>query len=190
MTLAGFFAVVEEDTRFAYTVDFPDGGQSTAYNYHRQAQEMLAWSRWQLGWLSSDRVRCMTNDSSTVELSPIAAPGNGIAMVAVPLSETELIVIESRQKIGYDASQESRWPDGARATMPVLLHEGVLVYTVDSTLPGGQLPLKVAGDSGNRTVKDYPLLAPGQSITIRGYTITVRSADRLTHTVHISKEAS
>ncbi|MDE0121978.1 MAG: hypothetical protein OXS33_09640 [bacterium] len=71
--------------------------------------------------------------------------------------------------------------------VPALLEEGVLVYTVDSTLGDGKLPLKVASDTGNGQVPDYPLLAQGQSVTTHGYTITVQSATESTHTVTITK---
>ena len=143
---------------------------------YREALEMLAWSRWQLGWLDYEQVRCLTDRKATVELDPIADPGDGIAMAAVPLSDSEVIVIESRRRTGFDS--------GA-----VLLAEGVLVYTVNASISSGLLPIKLAGDPGNSHFDDYPLLAVGESVTVRGYTITVVADDGHTHTVRITRTA-
>lgn len=74
--------------------------------------------------------------------------------------------------------------------VPVLQEEGVLVYTVDSTLGDGDLPLKVAGDTGDGHFPDYPILTQGQSVTIRGYTVTVQSATLTTHTIIIITKAT
>ena len=139
-----------------------------------EALEMLAWSRWQLGWLDDPQVRCVVEQQATVLLSPIADPGDGIAMAAVPLSDAEIVVIESRRSTGYDSG-------GA------LLAEGVLVYTVNASISSGLLPIKLAGDPGNAHFDDYPLLAVGESVTVRGYTITVVADDGDTHTVSITR---
>ena len=141
---------------------------------YREATEMLAWSRWQLGWLADPQVECVASLPTTVRLSSVARPGDGIAMAAVPLSDTEVIVIESRRNTGYDSGS-------------ALLAEGVLVYTVDAEVGSGLLPIKVAGDPGNAHFEDYPLLSVGQSVTVRGYTITVVADDGDTHTVTITK---
>ena len=138
------------------------------------APEMLAWSRWQLGWLDDDQIRCISEPDATVMLSPVADPGDGIAMAAVPLSEDDLIVIESRRRIGYDK----------RAA----LGEGrVIVYTVDAGIDSGRLPIKLAGDAGRGHTLVNPILSEGDSITVRGYTITVIADDGDTHTVTITR---
>ena len=188
MSMHAFFETSANDRRLAHTWVHPDGYRSTAYQLHTHAIEMLAWSRWQLGWLDPAQIRCVTEPEQVVALRPIAAPpGDSIAMAAVPLSDTEAIVVESRRKIGYDAGLEHREPDGTYTTFPALAVEGVLVYTVDSSIGSGELPIKVAGDDGNGRVADYPVLTVGQSVTVRGYTITVTSDDGTTHTVTITK---
>ncbi|MXY10155.1 MAG: hypothetical protein F4Z00_07995 [Acidimicrobiaceae bacterium] len=141
---------------------------------YREAIEMLAWSRWQLGWLDEAQIRCIEEPIATVTLSPVADPGDGIAMAAVPLSDTEVIVIESRRSLGYDSG--------------ALLDEGVLVYTVDAMISSGLLPMKLAGDPGNAHFDDYPLLKVGESVTVRGYTITVDTDDGNTHTVTVTRD--
>ncbi len=131
--------------------------------------EALAWSRWQLGWLNADQIHCVTEDA-TVALRPVARnPGSGTAMAAVPLTANEAIAIESRRSIGRDVAR--------------LLEEGVLVYTVNASVQTGHLPIKVVGvpDEG------FPVLQVGESVTVRGYTITVVADDGETHTVSITR---
>ena len=88
-------------------VYFPAADGNTGYVTY---PEMLAWSRWQLGWLTIRQVRCVTGDSATIVLNPVADPGDGIAIAAIPLSDTEVIAIESRRRIGSDVV-----PGGARS---------------------------------------------------------------------------
>ena len=159
MGLAAYMPVADQDPRS-----------------NTQADEMLAWSRWQLGWLDADQVRCIRDDQETVDLGPVSDPGDGIAMAAIPLSSTDVIVLESRRKIGYDK-------------YAALANEGVLVYTVDADIDSGDLPIKVAGDTGRGNTYEYPILDAGQSVTVRGYTITVVSDDGATHTVEITRDA-
>ncbi len=144
---------------------------------------MLAWSRWQLEWLDPSQVYCVTENESTVTLGPVGDPGDNFAMAAIPLSETEVIVIESRRQIGYDAPAVLTGRTG-------LATEGVLVYTVDTSLGTGQLPVKVATDTGNGIIDHNPILSDGQSVTTNGYTITVQSSTETTHTVSITKTIS
>ena len=191
MGLGTTFLANLRDPRFAHVWHYPNGQRSTEYHYALPAREMLAWSRWQLGWLNASQIRCVTEPEAVVNLSLIAAdPGDGIAMAAIPLSDTEVIVIESRRKTGYDVGTFYRSPHGLTFTLPALPVEGVLVYTVDAAIGNGNLPLKVAGDPGNGHVDDYPILTAGQSVTIRGYTITVQAATPTTHTVSITKTDS
>ena len=188
MSMWSYFLADEQDPRLAHTWRWPDGNTSRGYTGSLHADEMLAWSRWQLGWLEPAQVLCVTDQRTTVTLTPVADPGEGIAMVAIPVSESEAIVVESRRKIGYDKGQEVTFPDGLQTTYPALATEGVLVYTVDATLETGELPLKVAGDSGDGLVDNYPILTGGQSVTTHGYTITVVSTRPHT-TITITKNA-
>ena len=72
--------------------------ESATRGFNYQAPiAMLAWSRWQLGWLEPAQIRCIVEPSATVTLTAIDQPGDGVAMIAVPVGETEVIVIESRR---------------------------------------------------------------------------------------------
>ena len=152
---------------------------------YREAPEMLAWSRWQLGWLDDTQIECVTGDEASVTLGPVADPGDHTAMVAVPLSHRHLIVVESRRSVGYDSGD-------------ALAHEGVLVYTVDAAVTvdanvgSGRLPIKLAGATGDTLhdydiLDDYPVHVAGESVTLHGYEIAVTADDGLTHTVNISR---
>ena len=188
MNMWAYFLADEDDPRLAHDWEYPDGFVSTASRLHLRTEEMLAWSRWQLGWLSDSQVSCVNEADATVTLSPVAEPGDNTAMAAVPLSPHEMIVIESRRKLGYDAGRFFQASDtGASTTFPRLITEGVLVYTVDSLLRTGRLPLRVPGDSGNGEVDDFPVLTLGESVTVSGYTITVTADDGDTHTVSITR---
>ena len=154
---------------FGLNAYYPANGRAPVWEPHH---EMLAWSRWQLGWLTAAQVRCVTEDDATIALRPVADPADGTAMAAVPLSDTEVIVIENRNRSGT----ANRAPS-----------EGVLVYTVDSTRGSGELPLAVAGDPGNGKLDRHPLLTVGQAVSVRGYTIIVASATPTTRTVTITK---
>ena len=157
MGLEAYFLLDEDDERML--TYYPGRGGET-----------LAWSRWQLGWLQDDQVGCVTGDDATFALEPVAAdPGTGTAMATVPLTANQAIVVESRRLIGRDGSR--------------LIEEGVLVYEVNASISTGNLPIKVVGvpDEG------FPVLEVGESLTVRGYTITVVADDGDTHTVTITK---
>ena len=190
MGLRVYFPADPQDPRLLQEWRFPDGARTTGYATVLETLEMLAWSRWQLGWLDPAQIRCVTENEATVTLDPVADPKDNIAMAAIPLSGTAVIVIESRHKIGYDNPREERYSDGLTGTFPALITEGVLVYTVDASRLGGQLPLVVAGDTGNLQVDRYPILTDGESVTIRGYTIMVQSSTDSTHTVTITNPPS
>ena len=182
------FRTRSDDNRLQHLWRFPDGATSLGTSAHFELGEMLGWSRWQLGWLDPTQVHCDSGAAATVSLAPIARAGDAVALAVVPLTSHNVIVIESRREVGYDSGRD--WVDAgtnARTTFPGLVSEGVLVYTVDTFLGLGELAVRVAGDSGNSQVDDFPVLGPGGSVTVRGYTITVTADDGDTHTVSITR---
>ena len=187
MGLQAHFLAPKQDQRLAHVWRSPSGRQATAYHPFPHSREMLAWSRWQLGWFDAGQVRCITDSQATVDLRPVADPGEGTAMAAIPLSGNEVIVIESRRKINYDVGVSIEASDNSQSTVPSLLEEGVLVYTVDAGVGSGNLPIQVVGDPGNGQVDDFPVLHAGDSINVRGYTIRVVADDGDTHTVEITR---
>lgn len=197
MGLWANFLASARDPRLAHDIHPPDGNRHTAYAYDLQAREMLAWSRWQLGWLQPGQVRCLTGleaeKTVTVALQPVASPGFGTAMIGIPLSDTEIAIIESRRRIGFDAGHEYRYGDGATTTLPTLAGGGVLVYVVNAGRSGGQMPLRVIGPSDNPYpilhFKDYPLHTEGERVSVGGYTITVRSSGDNTDVLSITRDS-
>ncbi len=187
MGLTAVFRARAADRRPRVDWTYPDGGMDVSYASDLDADEMLAWSRWQVGWLDESQVRCINTPDARVRLGPVANPGAEAAMAVVPLSETEMLVAESRRQIGYDADDEVHYPDGVVASIPRLAVEGVLIYTVDVSRLSGQLPVRLAGDSGNGQVDAYPMLVPGERTFVAGYTIGVVSDSGDTHTVQIIK---
>ncbi len=186
MRLEAWFLAAEHEMLLRVTKHYPSGRRQWVDFSSLDPSEMLAWNRWQLGWLSEDQVRCVNEPNATVTLSPIAQPNAGVAMAAVPLNARKVIVIESRRQLGYDLGDPYFWSDGSSTRGPALIAEGVLVYTVDPIVESGQLPLKIAGDSGNGQVDDFPVLTLGESVTLGGYTITVTGDNDDTHTVTIT----
>ena len=149
------------------------------FGYGQTLYAMLAWSRWQLGWLEPSQIRCIVEPSATVTLTAIDQPGDGVAMIAVPVGETEVIVIESRSGRGFDGGYLRGYD------RDVENNDGVLVYTVDSSL--SELPIRFATDGGEGFLDQSPILQVGTSITVKGYEITVIEDSGDTHTVRVSK---
>ena len=120
------------------------------------ANEMFAWSRWQLGWLRDTQVACITSFPTSVQLTPLAIPG-GIKAVVVPLTETTALVVESRGRLGYDLR---------------LSKEGALIYKVDTSVRTGEGPIVV--DSISKPPDASALLGPGEVWNSDGYSVTVK----------------
>lgn len=155
---------------------YPATSQVDARSY----RAMLGWSRWQLGWLAERQVECINASEATVRLAPLSDPAEGTAMAALPVSHDAIIVLESRRDSHYDMT----WLEDAGSDSA---QERVLVYTVDPTLGGGRRPIKFATDNGNGYLRQYPMLAVGESLVVRGHTITVTADDGHVHTVTVVK---
>ena len=56
----------------------PNGTPAVSHTPNINAREMLAWSRWQLGWLDESQVRCIgvvTDDGDTHTVQIIKTGG-------------------------------------------------------------------------------------------------------------------
>ena len=49
--------------------------------------------------------------------------------------------------------------------------------------------MRLAGDTGNLQLEEFPVLQAGDSIAIRGHTITVTADNGDTHTVTITRQS-
>ncbi len=89
----------------------------------------------------------------------------------VPISDSKVIVIESRRPIGYDSS---------------LVKSGALVYTVDTSIYSGEGTLVVYPILENDPYREQSPLANGESITVENVTITVTSSTAEGDTVQVT----
>ena len=190
MLLSAYYSDATSSQERAHTWRHPSGHTDVKYTTDIHLLEMLAWHRGQLGWLDESQILCVTGPASSVQLAPVAEPQGGMAMAAIPLNRHEILVIESRRKLGYDEGRRFTNQHGWTTTYPGLLAEGLLVYTVDSFVGGGQVPAKVAGDNGNGRVDGFPIVEVGESVTVRGHTVTLAADNGRTHTVTIVRNSN
>lgn len=163
---------------FPYTGEFSYMGYSSLDS---NAPGLLAWERWVLGWIDDEQVICLaTPPASAVSgvsavLSPLGAPGGPKAAV-VALGPTRVVVAEARTATGLDAG---------------IHKEGVLVYTVDSSVESGFGPVRVFPADpvdptvGYTTFFEAPR-AVGESVEVDGVRVTVVSRDGEGFTVELS----
>jgi len=136
------------------------GGLAHGQEDPLRGSEMLAWHRWQLGWVESAQVACVTTFPGSVRLSPVANE-TGIKAAIVPTDGTNAIVVENRQQVGYDLN---------------IAAEGVLVYTVDTTMLTGTGAIVVQGSFSGDWPDSSVLLQPGETLAVKGYEVSVISA--------------
>ena len=147
-------------------------------NWTEEALALNSWNRYLQGWLSDSQVNCLEREKieKPVEqmITPIERDVEGIKSVMVKLSDSKILTIESRRNAGYDSLNESR--------------EGVLIYTVDMTIPsikGGwstqRRPGSTAADFSDAALK------VGDSITVEGLLIEVLKRDSSGDLVRISR---
>jgi M6 family metalloprotease-like protein len=126
------------------------------------APELLAWNRFILGVLNDDQVRCVTSGTSTHLIKPVEMNTKDSKLVVIPTGKYQAIAIESRRAIGFDAAMGT-------------LSEGVIVYTIDTTIPYNLSPMKLVpriGSTDTQWRRDSALKL-NDSVTVQGWKITV-----------------
>lgn len=127
------------------------------------AREYFAWERWQLGWLDDSQISCESKvGTHEISLSPVERVG-GTKMIVIPTGATSAILVESRRAEGYDTNGS--------------FSPGVLVYTIDTSIPTGNGVLKVLPINDSDTSKGTAPLQVGGVMTVGGVTITYVSTD-------------
>lgn len=125
--------------------------------------DFLAWHKQKLGWLAPGQIDCVTTPGTTEHhISPVETAG-GTKMTVIPNGPTSAVAVEVRAKEGVDREA---------------CRTGVLVYSVDTTVPTGEGPIRVAGaDSCSLAPTSDPKPSPPQEYqdTATGTTIAVRS---------------
>ncbi len=146
--------------------------------------ELSVWNRWLLGVLEDDQVDCKTDfETSTHWIRPLAWVGDYKKAVAIPVSDHEVIVVESRRRQGYDAlfGKES---------------EGAYVYRVDTSAliyrPDTKRPVDVIAPERSLAQNGRwsldAALDPGESVTSDGWTIKVLEAGLFGDVVEVSRK--
>ena len=151
---------------------YPFLGLDIMANQEGESRELSGWFRFVAGWLDDEKVYCQdlsTLKSTEITLIPISESGNGIKMVVIPVSATQVLLIESRRENKFSCQMPSK-------------RSGVLVYSYNPTLMHGEdflKPITLEGrsneSSSNCPVVPYPnpILYKGQKITVDGITIEV-----------------
>ena len=144
---------------FPFTGEFSYMGFSS---FQSNSPGLLAFERWNLGWINDSQIVCSAAKEITQLITPIESVG-GIKAVMIPISATKAVVIESRRAIGLDSR---------------LNKSGALVYLVDSSIQSGRGPVKIYPvdlASDPKFLKSPRAL--GESVSIEGWTIKVTAAD-------------
>jgi len=90
----------------------------------------FGWERYILGWLDDPQMICHKAGEVVGNLIPLTKK-NGLKMIAVPISSSEVLVVENRTKEGIDKMISSA---------------GIIAYVVDSSIESGKNPIKVLND--------------------------------------------
>jgi M6 family metalloprotease-like protein len=176
----------EKETFSEYTVPAP----IYSYDVMSSANSMRSlnnWILWLLDWAEDEEFRCLdaNSEASSFEIASNHLSDDRVKAVMLRVSESDLIVIESRRETKFDEPiQRSR--------------NGVLIYHVDATLGHGEGALTLLAPKGrtlinvvyqggqNETILDA-MFYEGNTIEVAGHRITVNEALETSDIVSISK---
>ena len=166
---------------FAHAIGIPHLGSSRVWRQdaaldlmgidNGPSKELSTWLRFVQGWLEDEKVYCQEKNSlksTEVTLVPLNQTKPGIKMAVVKLSETKLLILESRRVTKFECVTES-------------YREGVLAYIYDATLGHTEyffVALEPEGRPFEKTACRSPdtidfLLRTGDKVTVDGVTVEV-----------------
>jgi len=87
----------------------------------------FGWEKYILGWLDDPQMICHKAGEVAGNLVPLTK-ANGLKMIVIPISSSEVLVVENRTKEGIDK---------------MIPNPGIIAYVVDSSIEGGKNPIKV-----------------------------------------------
>jgi M6 family metalloprotease-like protein len=144
--------------------------------------ELHGWQRWFLGWIEDSQVLCLDQSSlkETIQLiSPLGEANDNVKSTIVKLSPTTALVIEVVRS--------------SATTKLSTANEGVLVYKIDTKIPGGKgsisiisKPGKIQPTKGGRGAVIGTMVA-GESMQAEGFTIKVLKSSKDGDYISISK---
>ena len=130
--------------------------------------QMHGWQRWYLDWIEDSQIACLDESApkETVHLiSPLAAFTKGTKSVILKLSPSSALSIEVMR-----SSPENSFPSA---------YEGVLVYKIDTKLPGGKGSISIISNPNeSRPTRGgssglIGTLSVGELVKYEDYTIKV-----------------
>jgi len=101
-------------------------GRWSVMSYMPSGTDFFGWEKYVIGWIKDKEIIC-GKPNKTIELSPMHKKG-GTKLVVIPTSTSEAIVIENRTRNKNDAN---------------IPGSGIVVYSINTTIPTGQGPIKV-----------------------------------------------
>ena len=99
----------------------------------------FGWERYILGWLDDPQMICHKAGEVTGNLVSLTKT-NGLKMIAVPISSSQVLVVENRTKEGIDK---------------MITNPGIIAYVVDSSIEGGKNPIKVLNNKKPIKIGSY-----------------------------------
>jgi M6 family metalloprotease-like protein len=145
------------------------------------AADLFTWEKYILKWIQPDQVNCLSDVPNAPVIDYVegsAISSSKTKMTVLRLSDTKVLVVESRRKSDIDELLPSE--------------EGVLVYTVDVNLGSNKAPIKLI--SNGSPVRNYAnrqllfgTLQQGESISAEGIKVTVLKQSATGDFISISK---
>jgi hypothetical protein len=140
------------------------------------SRTMSLWSRFLMGWTQDSHFYCADYSQfqdTSLSLSPIDQVDNEMKGAIFPVSASRAVIVESRRETIYDEkTTRSR--------------NGVIVYTVDTTINHGEGTLSLVPPQGRGLYYPYPgsagqpqldaMLYVGNSVSVEGLTITLNAS--------------
>jgi len=151
------------------------------------APTLSAWNRWLMNWVTDSQVICMDIKSPDIqrEITSLNTP-NGLKAVVIRISNTKLLVIESRKNNKFDTLSGN---------------EGLLVYSVDLAIKSGEGSVRIVPELNEMTalpedkaLGDIPrfltgTLKAGEYVSYQGLLIENIASFSTGDTIRISSNA-
>ena len=138
--------------------------------------EFLGWSRYLMKWVKDDQVFC-TQPNKSKTLIPMQTIGTEVSdskdlqMIVIPLDRYKVLVIEAKEKNQF-----------------CLTCDGLLVYTVDTTIDNGRGAIKVIPiDRSTHIFKNDAMIRVGESLETHSIRISLISASPNGYIVEINR---
>jgi hypothetical protein len=140
-----------------------------------QNLEVLGWNRYLMNWIEDDQVFCIDppTEPIIVPMQTIGLPAEPeeIQMIVIQLDRYKVLVIEAKEVNPY-----------------CLVCDGLLVYTVDTTIPNGRGSMKIIPmDRSIDRLKYDAMIRVGETLIAYGFEISLQSASPEGYVVELNK---